>query len=148
MNWPARYKLIHLARRQVGPHDEADWRALLMRVAGVESIKQLDDAGFDRLMDHFRSHGFVSDKRQQAYNRADRGDMASAGQIAKIRELWDACTGGGGTDGGLRTFVKNRTRASDLRFVDRNRAHVLITALTAWKERNENRAAGAPRDPE
>ena len=143
MNWPARYKLINLARNRVGPHDEADWRAALRREAGVDSIKQLDDAGFDRLMEYFRTLGFVSDKRRAAYDRADHYNMASAGQIAKIRELWNASTEGHGTDAGLRTFVKNKTVASDLRFVDRRGAHTLITALTSWKQRVEKKAAQA-----
>lgn len=143
MNWTARYRLISVARNRTGLKDEADWRPVLERVTGVASIKQLDNASFGRLMDHFRSLGFVSDKRQDAFNRDDRGDMASAGQVAKIRELWTLCTYGGGTNDGLRTFIKNRVGASDLRFVDRRAAHVLITALTSWNQRNEKRAAGA-----
>lgn len=143
MSWTARYRLIGVARKRVGLADEADWRPVLERVAGVESIKQLDDARFDKLMDHFRSLGFVSDKRQAAFNRADRGDMASAGQVTRIRELWTLCTSGGGSDAGLRTFIKNKTGVADLRFVDRHGAHILITALTAWKQRVENRATEA-----
>lgn len=143
MNWNARYALINVARSRVGLRDNADWRTVLKRIADVDSVKQLDDASFDRLMDHFRSLGFVSDKRQQGYNRAERGVMASAGQIDKICGLWSACTNGEGTEGGLRTFVTNKTGASDLRFVDRRGAHILITALTSWKLRNEKRAADA-----
>lgn len=143
MNWNARYALINVARSRTGLRDDGDWRTVLKRIASVDSVKQLDDARFDLLMDHFRSLGFVSDKRQQGYNRADRGDMATAGQVTKIRELWDACTNGGGTESSLRTFITNRTGASDLRFVDRRGAHILITALTSWKQRNEKRAADA-----
>lgn len=143
MNWTARYRLINVARKRVGLADDADWRPVLERVAGVASITELDDARFDRLMDHFRSLGFVSDKRQAAFDRPDRGDMASAGQVAKIRELWELCTRGGGNDAGLRTFIRNKTGVSDLRFVDRRAAHILITALTAWKRGVEKRAAEA-----
>ncbi|PAL22657.1 regulatory protein GemA [Sphingopyxis sp. GW247-27LB] len=146
MNWTARYRLIGLARHSTGLADDADWRPVLQREAGVDSIKNLDDAGFARLMDHFATLGFVSDKRLEAFNRSDRGDMASAGQIAKIRELWTLCTCGGGTAKGLRTFVNNKTGASDLRFVDRRGAHILITALTGWNRHNEKRATEAPQD--
>lgn len=140
MNWHARYKLINLARNSTGLRDDEDWRAALRRVAGVDSIKKLDDPGFDLLMDFFRDRGFVSSKRQRAYNRTDRGVMASAGQVAMIRELWTSCTSGGGSEDGFRTFIAKLTGVSDLRFVDRRGAHTLITALTSWKQRNENRA--------
>lgn len=143
MNWTARYRLIGLARHRTGLADEADWRPVLQRVGRVDSIKSLDDASFDRLMDHFATLGFISDKRLEAYNRSDRGDMASAGQLAKIRELWTLCTRGGGTPKGLRTFVRNKTGVSDLRFVDRRGAHVLITVLTSWKQNVEKKAAQA-----
>lgn len=143
MNWTARYRLINVARSRLGLRDEGEWRAVLKRAAGVDSIKQLDDARFDGLMDHLRSLGFVSDKRQAAFNRPDRGGMASAGQVTRIRELWTLCTSGGGSDTGLRTFIKNKTGVADLRFVDRHGAHILITALTAWKQRVENRATEA-----
>lgn len=143
VNWQKRYVLLNIARKRVGLAENEAWRTVLKNVAGVDSIKELNNARFDKLMDHLRSLGFVSDARRRAYNRPDIGDMASAGQVAKIRELWKRCTNGDGTEGGLRTFIKNKTGVSDLRFVDRRGAHVLITALTSWNRHNEKRAAEA-----
>lgn len=49
--------LIHVAKAKLGM-EEADYRALLMRAAGVSSSSQLDVAGFNMVMAEFERLGF------------------------------------------------------------------------------------------
>lgn len=57
MPTPKETKLIHTARRALSMSDEA-YRALLQRVAGVESSKNLNPLGVARLIREFERLGF------------------------------------------------------------------------------------------
>ena len=48
---------IHIARQQLGMDDDT-YRAMLQSVAGVRSSKDLDKAGYDRVMKHLIKCGF------------------------------------------------------------------------------------------
>ena len=49
---------IHLARKALGL-DEDDYRSILRRLCGVDSAKDLDDLGRKRVLEHFRSLGWI-----------------------------------------------------------------------------------------
>src|SRR3546814_6358659 len=88
--------VIHVAQARTGLDDDS-YRALLKHAAGVGSSKELDDAGFTAVMEVFRQLGFVSTAAK--VNLAGRHwSMASDGQVAKLRKLWEAYTDGKGDD--------------------------------------------------
>ncbi|WP_417622179.1 regulatory protein GemA [Parasphingorhabdus sp.] len=134
MNWKKRIQLVQIAKRQLGLSDER-YRAALREYAGVESSTKMDDTGFDRLMDHFRSLGFVSDKRQASFSSNDRIGMATAGQVSLIRELWNEVSNGG-SEISLNKWI-SRFGVSALRFLDDKTAPKVIAGLKGWKARLE-----------
>lgn len=109
--------LIHVGKTKLRMSDE-DYRAMLYRVAGVTSSTKLDNTGFRWIMDEFRRLGFESDARREAFGER-RGDMATPGQVHKIRGLWAECTDGEGTEKGLNTWLENKFKVTALRFVNR-----------------------------
>lgn len=139
MNPAKRLQLVQLARKRLALSDEA-YRDILKRCAGVDSARQLDDAGFGKVMDEFRRLGFVSFARAKAYDRSDLSGKASAGQINMIKALWLECTGDG-TDEGLDTFIRNKFKNIDaLRFADHSHAVKIIGALRGWKASKQAKA--------
>jgi len=134
VNWKKRIQLVQIAKRQLGLSDE-QYRAALREYAGVESSTKMDDTGFARLMDYFRSLGFVSDKRQASFSSNDRIGMATAGQVNLIRELWNEVSNGG-SEISLNKWI-SRFGVSALRFLDDKTAPKVIAGLKGWKARLE-----------
>lgn len=138
MNSSKRHKLLQVARKRLALSDEA-YRDILMRCAGVDSAKQLDDAGFAKVMDDFRRLGFVSYARARGYNRSDLTGKASAGQINLIKSLWLECTDDG-DEAALDTFIRNKFKIDALRFADHSHAVKIIGALSGWKASKQAKA--------
>lgn len=139
MNAAKRLKLVQVAKRKLALSDEA-YRDILKRCAGVDSAKQLDDAGFGKVMDEFRRLGFVSFAKARAFDRSDLSGKASAGQINLIKSLWLECTGDG-TEEGLDAFIRNKFKGIDaLRFADHSHAVKIIGALSGWKASKQAKA--------
>lgn len=128
--------LIRVARERLGMAEE-DYRALLKRVAGVESATNLDWPGFDRLMAEFRRLGFRSD--WYGATGGYRVGMASPAQLGLIGRLWAEWTDGEGTENGLCTWMEKKFRVSALRFLEAERARQVITALSAMVKRKRGR---------
>ncbi|MBF0392299.1 MAG: regulatory protein GemA [Alphaproteobacteria bacterium] len=124
--------LIHVAKTRLGMED-ADYRALLKRMGGVDSAKNLDLAGFQRMMDAFSRLGFHSDFAER--NFGSRVGMASARQVAMIRTLWGRFTGGEGDDASLGKWLEKKFKISSVRFITREAAQKVIAALLAMCER-------------
>lgn len=127
-----RIGLVHVAKTKLGLTDD-DYRAILGRVAGVESSKDLDEIGFTLLMEHFTSLGFKSDFRSRSFG--ERAGMASTRQVEMIRNLWREYTDGAGTDATLGKWLDGTFKVSALRFATSDQAKKAITALKKMKER-------------
>ncbi len=128
------YSVIHVAKAQLGLSD-ADYRAILLSIAGVESCTQLSDAGFEAVMFRFQELGFVS-----TWNRANFGyrpGMATPRQVAMIRELWADFTDGQGTDATLGKWLESKFHVSSLRFLPADTARKAIGALKAMTAKRE-----------
>lgn len=85
---PAQISLVHVAKNRLQLDDDS-YRALLKAEAGVESARDLDAKGFDRLMRRFEHLGFTSlahEKRRQANKR--RGTITHE-QQSKIAALYE-----------------------------------------------------------
>lgn len=127
-----RLQLVQIARRRLGL-DEESYRSILRDYGGADSATALDDRGFAMVMDRFRYLGFVSDKRRASFSFADRAGMASAAQIALIRELWGKLSRDG-SEAALNKWIA-RFGVDALRFVDATRARRIVGALRAWEAR-------------
>jgi phage gp16-like protein len=124
--------LIHLARNRLAMVDD-DYRALLKRVSGVTSSKQLDDAGFTAVMDEFRRLGFESTANRERRMESHRsGTHATYQQRRKIEGMWDAWKGRRDPDG-LNRWLSSHFHVSNLRFLARDQAPKVIAALGHFK---------------
>lgn len=133
MTLPAnKLKVIHVAKRQLGLSDDL-YRDILRREAGVDSARDLDATGFDRVMMRFRDLGFVSTGRKRYYG--DRPGMASAAQVKLIRALWREFVGGATDDVVLDRWIKRTFHVDSLRFVDSETAHKVVGALKQMTRR-------------
>ena len=129
--------LVHLAKKEVGLDDDS-YRDLLRQAAGVGSSRDLDDTGFAAVMERFKQLGFVSTAARQ--NLAGRHwTMASDGQVAKLRKLWEAYTDGKGNDTTLGKWLDRQGWASALRFLGAPEAQKAIGALVRMVERKAER---------
>ena len=133
-----RKSVIHVAKAQLAMRDE-DYRALLLRAAGVRSSSELDDAGFTKLMSEFERLGFRSARsKTQATHREG---MATPAQIGRIRALWKAYSG---NDDELRMghWLEKTFHVSNLRFLEDFRAGKVIAVLekmAAWAREKKSR---------
>lgn len=132
--------LIHVAAHQLGMGEE-DYRALLMGTAGVRSSRELDQAGFGRVMKRFKALGFAH-TTPPAPQYGERPGMASPAQVDTIRALWHAWHGGEGIEGAraLRQWLERCYQVSDLRFCDVATAQKAIEGLKAMNGRKRRAA--------
>ncbi len=128
---PPKIKLIYHAIRKLGMAD-GDYRAMLQRVANVESSKALDEAGFDAVMLEFKRLGFVSSHRQTAIG-GERPGMATGRQLDMARSLWRQYAGKDDEEG-LRRFIDKHFTVSGLRFMDKSAASKVISTLKRMVE--------------
>jgi len=121
--------LIHIVKKELQIGDE-NYRCLLRRVAGVESAKDLDQAGFRKLMRFF--------VRSQYYRVNDFGMTLKQKLFIKTlaRQL------GWGPDH-LRNFIHKYYRRDDLDALTRKEASHLIESLKAVRA-HESRAGRRP----
>ena len=124
--------LLHVAKGQLKLTEE-DYRLALVHLAGVTTSLDLDTAGFEALMGFFEWRGFKP-LVAQGSNYGNRPGMASIAQLELIRALWREWTDGAGDEGGMNTWLERYHKASSLRFLTRDRAPKVITALKAMKE--------------
>ncbi len=109
--------LIHIVKKELKLGDE-DYRCILKRIAGVESSKDLDEAGFRRLMrffvrsDYFRANSFGLTLKQKLFIKALARDLG-----------WDPAH--------LRNFIRKYYQRDGLEALDRRTASKLIESLKA-----------------
>ncbi len=109
--------LIHIVKKELGISDP-DYRCLLKRIAGVESSKDLDEAGFRKMMrffvrsDYYRVNASGMTLKQKLFIKS------LAGQIG-----WEETH--------LRNFVRKYYRRDGLDVLTRREASHLIESLKA-----------------
>ena len=124
-------RLIQVAKRRTGMVD-ADYRAMLARIGGVDTSRDLDADGFEGVMAHFRQLGFVSDFAKGTFG--DRPGYASPAQVRLARKLWGEFSPTG-TDVEFRAWLERYHGVSSLRFATTEKAGAIITALKAMAAR-------------
>lgn len=124
--------LIHVAKARLHLSDE-EYQHVLRRGGGVESARDLDEPGFECVMEVFRLLGFTSTWRANTYGF--RPSMASPAQVALIRHLWAEYTDGEGDDLSLGKWLSHTFKVAALRFLPVLLAAKAIAALKAMNQR-------------
>lgn len=126
-------KLVHVAVRKLGLED-ADYRAILRRVADVDSAKDCSVPQLRRLMLEFRRLGF-GDERGQTI----RANLAGHPTARKARALWISLHALGVVDDpserALEALGKRQLGVDRLHWADQSQGARLIEALKAMAER-------------
>jgi len=126
--------LLHVVKAKLGWTEEV-YRQVLVRIAGVTSLTDLDRAGFDAIMAFAHFSGF-NPLAKGAPRYGDRPGMASFAQIELVRELWREVHGQRVCDdAALAGWMLKYVKVSSLRFLTLDGARKAITALKAWKAR-------------
>lgn len=135
--------LIHVAKKQLGLTD-AEYHAILRRMGGVESSKDLDREGFELVMQYMAALGFRSDFTRRFYGH--RRGMATPAQVSNIRRLWGIFAEGGDGDRALDKWLTRTFKISALRFATGEQAERAILALRAMigRSRRKARSSGPP----
>jgi hypothetical protein len=109
--------LVHIVKKELDLGD-ADYRCILERIAGVTSAKDLDEAGFRKLMrffvrsDYYRANSLGMTLKQKLFVKA------------LARQLgWDPAH--------LRNFIRKYYQREGLEALDRKEASKLIESLKA-----------------
>lgn len=129
-------KLIHHAKRRLNMPD-ADYRAMLSRVAGVASSSDLDDTSFTAIMEELGRLGF--DTVQKAPQYGERLGWATEPQINYIRSLWRKYAGTE-DEVGMRHFLQKHFNVSSLRFLDSATVPKVIVTFKRMAEQRKSRS--------
>jgi hypothetical protein len=135
--------IIAVARRQLGLEDDGSWRALLAHVAGVASVRALDQAGFSAVMDELARLGFVSTSAKKPFASRNRPGFATNAQVAVIRRLWLEWADDDSGYRGLDTWLERMFGVSSLRFLSLDDAPGAIGALQAMAARRRQEPPAA-----
>lgn len=122
---------IHIARKDMALEEES-YRALLCRVTGQNSAKELTEVQLRSVLSEFERLGWKKDRFQRfaAGNRPD---------IRKVFAIWNSlrdhleCRG---SRAGLRAFVQRQVGVSDPNFLNSEQAQKVIEALKAMQKRH------------
>lgn len=125
--------LIHLAKAQLGLSRE-DYAHVLREVTGQTSAADLDAAGREKLLKHFKTKGFVLKPTGKAMQTRT---LAQDAQSRKVRAMWLMLHTLGQvqdpSEAALLAFVKRMTKVDALQWA---KHHAVIEALKAWAMRH------------
>ena len=127
---PKRLALLRVAKAALALSED-DYRATLEHFGGSRSAADLDDRGFDAVMNRFRVLGFTSDRRKGSYGV--RAGMASPDQVELVRALWREVDDG--DEGHLNAWLAKYHKISALRFATAGKVGQVICALKDRKAR-------------
>ena len=142
-------KAIHVGRKQLGL-DEDDYRALLVRVTGKNSLRAMNERERQAVVQDMRAHGFGGQAPARALGRRLEGPFAG-----KMLALWLSAYELGvvrnRSADALIAFVERQTGIAHLNWVregrDANRAIEALKAMMArdggveWPKEQSPRAA-------
>lgn len=120
--------VVQVARRETRMGED-DFRQLLRDYGGVESTTELDQRGFEAVMDRFRTLGFISRRVREGIGTGRPG-MATDAQIGLIRDLWKEAAVVP-SDRNLARWLEKYFGTSAVRFLTFRKAHRVIGAMRA-----------------
>lgn len=126
--------ILHVAKSKLALDDDT-YRQVLVRVAGVTSSKELDNAGFQAVMGFFDYAGFRP-LGKGAPRYGNRPGMASFAQLELIREVRrELHHEAEVNEEALAGWLLKYHKVHSLRFLTAEAARKVITALKALKSR-------------
>jgi phage gp16-like protein len=128
--------VIHIALQQLR-FDDATYRDMLARVAGVSSARELNRAGFMAVMDHLTRCGFRSDWTKRTFG--NRHGRATPAQVELIRALWREWSGAD-EEAALNKWLARFYHCDALRFLTPPTAGKAIEGLKAMVARKRKAA--------
>lgn len=142
---------IHIAKAQLGMADDT-YRQVLWAVARVHSAKDLDHAGRQKVLDHFKRCGWKPAPPKAAAKGAQgplpmpkrRDDLTGPGrfdaQLAKASALWGCLAAAGvvknGSDAALMAYVERQTGSAHWRWLNGHQCSTVIESLKRWCARS------------
>lgn len=123
---------IHVAKKGLGLHDD-DYRAMLKAEGGVDSSRDLDDAGARRVMLWFENHGFTGTNSRKG-TAGDRRPIVQKARALWI-SLWQLDEVGDRRDSALDAFARRTTGKDTLHFCTNGEAGQVVEALKSWMGR-------------
>lgn len=134
--------LIHKAKRDLSM-DDADYRALLLRTAGVSSSNAITISRFDAVMAEFRRLGFVDapPKRKPKAAAGTAEDRPTARQWKLLEDRARQVGYDGLSDPRFVTWMKPRGQVEHPRFLNKTAIQRVIAALGSWIQRKAAKAA-------
>lgn len=125
---------IHIAKAQLGMADDA-YRDLLFTLARVRSAADLDGAGRQRLLSHFKLCGWAPQKRPDAPASA----LAKSPKGRKMLVLWNELHKAGKVqdkrEPALLTFIKHETHVDRPEWLTGAQSNQVIESLKKWLAR-------------
>lgn len=130
---------VHIAAKALAL-DDGTYRALLRRVTGKESARDMDDGELGRVIEELKRLGWRDPGfRRGRTTRAGGRPLAAGAQAAKIRALWlDLYHLGEVEDSSeeaLARFVERTAGVAALQWLDPRSADKAIRALRGWLKR-------------
>jgi hypothetical protein len=133
---------IHIAKKELGLDDDLYREILSSEFAclpvrqGVRSSKDMTDQQAIKLINIFKEKGWVPKSKPKKYDD-QKGDIYSASPKQKrmIEVLWHNVYRGNSETLHLRQFLFNHFKVSDIRFLDKDKAHMAIEALKAMQKK-------------
>jgi hypothetical protein len=136
---PAQLAVIHQAKKKLGWNDDM-YRAVLQKLGGVASAKDLNADGFNAVMEYATAWGFRSSWNKRTFGH--RRGMATVAQVQLILDLWREFTGGDDTRA-LDKWLEKSFKVTALRFANAGVASKAINGLKAMNRRKQAKAAQA-----
>ncbi len=131
---PARgalYAKLHIARKELNLDDDS-YRAILVRVGGRYSAKDMSVGQIEAVLKEFQRLGW----KPKLGGRRTPDSMKP--YVRKIFAIWNEMApllASGGTREALRTFVERQTGVSAPEFLDAEQATKVTEALKKWRSR-------------
>lgn len=137
----SKIRLIQTARNQLNMED-ADYRALLLRTAGVTSSKAVTVSRFDAVMSEFHRLGFVSapPKRKPKTAGGEADNRPTARQWKLLEDRARRVGYAGVSDPRFIAWMKPRGHVEHPRFLDKTALQKVLAALGSWIKRSEAKA--------
>ncbi len=129
----SKIRLIQTARNQLNMVD-ADYRALLLRTAGVSSSKAVTLAHFDAVMAEFKRLGFIQQppKRKPKVAAGSAENRPTARQWNLLEDRARKVGYGGLEDQRFIAWMKPRGRVDHPRFLTKTTIQPVLAALGKW----------------
>jgi len=133
--------LIHTAARELHMTDD-DYRALLLRTAGVRSAKEIRLSRFDAVMADFHRLGFVRKppKRKPKVIGGSAENRPTPRQWKLLEDRARRVGYDGLNDPRFINWMKPRALVQHPRFLDKTALQKVLAALGSWIKRSEAKA--------